>query len=292
MTGSGTTIWSSGSCSSRTAGSKCSVSSGQQNEQDPDLWFDRIHDDDKSDFQTKLRALMIGAEPELVADFRMRHNDGGFRWVRARGVARRNEEGDAVRVAGSLADITRERLTDSLTRLPNRSATVELFERVLSRAARTKSAHLIATLTIDQLRQVQEGLGQAKAQELSRITADRLVRAVRPDRYRRQLRRHRILCDADQCHEHRGRLARHAAHHRRHLRAGAARRYHDPADGFGRRRADRRPFDEAPSRFSSNATRRSIRPGRARATTSASTTPRWKCRRATAWPARPISARR
>ena len=153
---------------------------GNKNEQEPDLWFERIHDEDKADFQTKLRALMIGAEPELVTDFRMRHHDGGFRWVRARGVARRNEDGDAVRVAGSLADITRERMTDSLTRLPNRPATVELFQRVLSRAARSKDAHLIATLTIDQLRQVQEGLGQAKAQELSRITADRLVQAVRP----------------------------------------------------------------------------------------------------------------
>ena len=153
---------------------------GQPNDQDPKVWFDRVHDDDKSELQTRLRALMIGAEPELIADFRMRHNDGGFRWVRARGVARRNDDGDAIRVAGSLADITRERMTDALTRLPNRSATVELFERVLNRAARTKATHLVATLTIDQLRQVQEGLGQAKAQELSRITADRLVRAVRP----------------------------------------------------------------------------------------------------------------
>ena len=153
---------------------------GHANDQDPKYWFDRIHDDDKSDFQTKLRALMIGAEPELVADFRMRHNDGGFRWVRARGVARRSEDGDAIRVAGSLADITRERMTDALTRLPNRSATVELFERILNRAARSRATHLVATLTIDQLRQVQEGLGQAKAQELSRVTADRLARAVRP----------------------------------------------------------------------------------------------------------------
>jgi diguanylate cyclase (GGDEF)-like protein/PAS domain S-box-containing protein len=153
---------------------------GRPNDQDPEIWFDRIHDDDKADLQTKLRALMIGAEPELVADFRMRHNDGGFRWVRARGVARRDEDGDAIRIAGSLADITRERMTDSLTRLPNRSATVELFERVLKRATRTKDTHLVATLTIDQLRQVQEGLGQAKAQELSRIIADRLARAVRP----------------------------------------------------------------------------------------------------------------
>ena len=154
--------------------------SGQQNEQDPNIWFDRIHDDDKSDFQTKLRTLLIGAEAELVTDFRMRHHDGGFRWVRARAVARRLADGDAVRVGGSLADITRERMTDSLTRLPNRPATVELFDRVLARAGRSKSAHLVATLTIDQLRQVQEGLGQAKAQELSRVTADRLVRAVRP----------------------------------------------------------------------------------------------------------------
>jgi diguanylate cyclase (GGDEF)-like protein/PAS domain S-box-containing protein len=154
--------------------------SGHPNDQDPKYWFDRIHDDDKSDFQTRLRALMIGAERELVADFRMRYNDGGFRWVRARGVARRSNDGDAIRVAGSLADITRERMTDALTRLPNRSATVELFERVLNRAARSKATHLVATLTIDQFRQVQEGLGQAKAQELSRVTADRLARAVRP----------------------------------------------------------------------------------------------------------------
>ena len=39
----------------------------------------------------------------------LRHRDGRYRWVRARGVTLRDEDGRPVRMAGSCADITEEK---------------------------------------------------------------------------------------------------------------------------------------------------------------------------------------
>ena len=51
-------------------------------------------------------ATSRGDTPHLLSEHRMRHADGSWRWVLTRGLAIRDADGRATRMAGSLSDIT------------------------------------------------------------------------------------------------------------------------------------------------------------------------------------------
>jgi len=81
----------------------------------------RLHPDDQAMVSTALKAHLSGRGPYDV-EFRMQRADGEYVWVHVFGQAQFDADGVAVRMAGSLQDITRERqqqqaLKNSETRL-------------------------------------------------------------------------------------------------------------------------------------------------------------------------------
>lgn len=64
-----------------------------------------IHPDDRAAAQEALRAHLQDGAPYVI-EFRIRHSDGHYIWVRSRGLAQRNAEGKPVRMVGTLSDIT------------------------------------------------------------------------------------------------------------------------------------------------------------------------------------------
>jgi PAS domain S-box-containing protein len=64
-----------------------------------------IHPDDRGPVEKALRAYLAGATEEYSVEFRARHGDGSYRWMRSRGVAVR-EAGRPVRFVGTRIDIT------------------------------------------------------------------------------------------------------------------------------------------------------------------------------------------
>ncbi len=51
-------------------------------------------------------AHIAGETPKYECEYRLRHKDGTYRWILARGIALRDEAGAVYRVAGSHVDIT------------------------------------------------------------------------------------------------------------------------------------------------------------------------------------------
>ncbi len=65
-----------------------------------------LHPDDRPLVLAQIRSYLDGQTPDYKAEFRMRHKDGSYRWILARGQAVRDADGTPIRVAGSHTDIT------------------------------------------------------------------------------------------------------------------------------------------------------------------------------------------
>ncbi len=71
-----------------------------------DEWADRLHPDDRDRALAANYAHINGTTSHYEHEYRLRHKDGSYRWILARGVALRDVSGKAYRMAGSHVDIT------------------------------------------------------------------------------------------------------------------------------------------------------------------------------------------
>lgn len=71
-----------------------------------DEWVDRLHPDERDRVLAANYAHINGTTSHYEYEYRLRHKDGSYRWILARGVALRDENGKAYRMAGSHVDIT------------------------------------------------------------------------------------------------------------------------------------------------------------------------------------------
>jgi diguanylate cyclase (GGDEF)-like protein len=146
---------------------------------DIDCWLTRVHPEDKALLVVDFRALRAGKAQRFRREHRLRHQDGGYRWVLARGVAKLNPGGEIERIAGSLTDITERRMADPLTGLPNRHFFLEHLERRMERGrSHGDWSFSVVSLALDRFAIVNENLGYAGGDALLVRTAERLRQVV------------------------------------------------------------------------------------------------------------------
>lgn len=142
--------------------------------QAPEEWFERVHPEDLLEVRAELDAHLAGRTPHFEHEHRVRHRDGGFRWVLARGMAVRDEAGFAVRLAGSLSDVTAAKVVDPVTGLPNKILLIDRLERVLHHQRDLDAQCAVLFLDLDDFKLVNDSLGIARGDELLEAVAARL----------------------------------------------------------------------------------------------------------------------
>ncbi|MBI3348037.1 MAG: PAS domain-containing protein [Burkholderiales bacterium] len=76
------------------------------------FWRCRVHPDDLGSMLAAMKAHASGSRPSYEARFRLRSNGSGYRLVHSRGrVVERSDEGRAVRMIGTMIDLTERPLT-------------------------------------------------------------------------------------------------------------------------------------------------------------------------------------
>ena len=89
------------------------------------FFYDHVHPADRDAVRDMLDPVAL-PEGEFTAEFRLRHADGSWRWLEARGQARAAEDGGATRLFGVAADITAQK------RSANATAELEAHFRALA----------------------------------------------------------------------------------------------------------------------------------------------------------------
>jgi diguanylate cyclase (GGDEF)-like protein/PAS domain S-box-containing protein len=158
----------------------------------PSEWLDRVHPDDRSRVREKLRAAKSAANALFECEHRLAHEDGRYLWVLARGEVTHGSTGEAVRIAGSLSDITQQKAAedrlrheathDELTGLPNRSTFMDHLRRLLERSRRSGRSLKFAVLFLDfdRFKRVNDSLGHLAGDQLLAAISRRLRDCVRP----------------------------------------------------------------------------------------------------------------
>ena len=157
----------------------------------PDEWLERIHSDDGPAIRRELDRHLQGETDRFEGEHRLRTAEGTFRWMLCRGLAERDANGRAVRMAGSLSDVHARRMAeeqlrhdalhDPLTGLYNRRVLLEHLNAAVQSGGRTNDRSVaVLFIDLDRFKHVNDSLGHRAGDELLQEAGRRLIRAVRP----------------------------------------------------------------------------------------------------------------
>jgi diguanylate cyclase (GGDEF)-like protein/PAS domain S-box-containing protein len=156
-----------------------------------DDWLDRVHPEDVAE----LRRLLGGKQPEPRRHFehehRLRDESGHYFWVFARGVILADDNGRALRMAGSISSISKRKETehelihralhDALTGLPNRVLFIDRLQQALRRYKRNQDlGFAVLYFDLDRFKFVNDSLGHSAGDSLLVSIARRLHSVIRP----------------------------------------------------------------------------------------------------------------
>ncbi|MBV9848852.1 MAG: EAL domain-containing protein, partial [Armatimonadetes bacterium] len=143
-------------------------------------WFRRVHPEDLPGVEAEITAHRQGYTLHFENKHRLLHKDNSYRWVLSRGLAIRDRDGLACRMAGSLTDITEDKIADPLTRLPNRVLFMDRLGRALERGKRDRDWRVaVLFLDLDRFKVINDSLGHLVGDELLISVARRLEACLR-----------------------------------------------------------------------------------------------------------------
>ena len=150
-----------------------------------------IHPSDQDRYRATLEAVLEQRRGRINQDFRLRSEDGNVSWFKLKARPVIDNNGDIVRVIGTLTDVTEARISeerllrdavhDNMTGLPNRKLFMERLEAALlfTRHDPNISPTVIA-IDLDRFKQVNDSLGTTAADTVLLTIARRLGRLLKP----------------------------------------------------------------------------------------------------------------
>ena len=154
-------------------------------------WLEHLHPQDRDRFSAMLDAIIEQRRGRINQDFRLRAEDGHYRWFKLRVRPVVGTDGEVVRCVGTLLDITDQRTTeermlhdavhDNLTGLANRELLQDRLGAAMIRAQAEGTAKpSVLLLDIDDFRVINDKYGLSIGDSILLTVARRLSRLLKP----------------------------------------------------------------------------------------------------------------
>jgi len=157
----------------------------------PEEWFRRVHPDDRCEVEARIAAHLSGRSEHFESEYRIVHKDGMYRWVLNRGLAIRDRDGHAYRMAGSQTDITSKKTVDeqlvynafhdALTGLPNRALFMDRLQHIITVSnRRANEVYAVLFLDMDRFKIINDSLGHTVGDQILVVMGQKLSECLRP----------------------------------------------------------------------------------------------------------------
>ncbi|MEZ5841759.1 MAG: EAL domain-containing protein [Hyphomicrobiales bacterium] len=154
-------------------------------------WLSVLHPGDRDRFRATLDTVVDQRRGRIAQEFRLRAEDGHYRWFELRARPVLGSDGEVIRCVGTLVDVTdaktaQERLLhdavhDNLTGLPNRELFLDRLQAAVTRARAEGSARpSIFLIDIDRFKEVNDSVGISVGDSILLTVARRLARLLKP----------------------------------------------------------------------------------------------------------------
>ena len=155
-----------------------------------DWWLDRIHPEDRSRVLASQAAALEGGADYWHEEYRFLTIWDNWIYVKTRCVIVRNEDGQPIRLVGSMLDITQQKTAekeliwaahhDPLTQLPNRTLFRLRKQDALDEARRSGKFFALIVVDLNNFKELNDTYGHALGDRVLAQIATRLLRVV-PD---------------------------------------------------------------------------------------------------------------
>lgn len=147
-------------------------------------WLALVHPEDREGYNRAVATHLKGLTPYFYNEYRVLTHSGDYCWVASRGMAKRDPQGVAYLMAGSVSDITERKIReariqflafhDDLTGLPNRVLLTERVSQALAQAALQQHRVAVLFIDLDRFKDINDTLGHNVGDQLLKSVAQRL----------------------------------------------------------------------------------------------------------------------
>ena len=154
-------------------------------------WWSHVHPDDVPRLERAAADQIEGRTDLHDVEYRIRHRDGGIRWLRTRGRIHRDAEGRPCRWTGIDWDVTGEKesekrlrtlaFMDPLTGLPNRAAAERRLDDAVEAARAGEQSVGVLFVDLDRFKVINDSLGHRAGDQLLVQVAGRFRSCLREE---------------------------------------------------------------------------------------------------------------
>ena len=153
-------------------------------------WLSLIHPDDREMMNNYFSSEVVGQHKPFDKEYRIiRDDDKTSCWVHGKGKLEFDQQGNLIKMIGTIQDITKRKLDedeirflayfDPLTKLPNRRLLLNRMQKVLASQSRSGNEAALLYIDLDNFKTINDTLGHETGDMLLQQVGERLMSCVR-----------------------------------------------------------------------------------------------------------------